>query len=187
MIINSFSTAGVSASVWSNAARTLTADPATDAGAAALVWARAVRSLTVDPATDAGAAALVWARAARTLTADPATDAGAGTIVWTTHASRKLSGAAGLFSRTTVAQTSLANGASVDLRPGANVTRCGTISCTAITNFTIQYWDGTNVLTLNANGGGFTFEGANSSVGIRIINSTGVAQNYMYTFMDYPD
>lgn len=46
MIINSFSPGSIATSVWAQAARTLTADPATDAGAATLVWTHATRTVT---------------------------------------------------------------------------------------------------------------------------------------------
>lgn len=46
MFINNPSASSIAGSVWSQAVRTLTADPATDAGAAALVWAHAARTIT---------------------------------------------------------------------------------------------------------------------------------------------
>lgn len=46
MFVLSLSTGTISAATWTNAVRTLTADPATDAGAATLVWTHATRSLT---------------------------------------------------------------------------------------------------------------------------------------------
>jgi hypothetical protein len=45
----------------------------TGAGIATSVWAQAVRSLTVDPATDAVAATVVWTHAGRTLTSSAIT------------------------------------------------------------------------------------------------------------------
>lgn len=58
MYINSFSAAGIASSVWNQAARTLTADPATDAGAAALVWGHAARQITSLAPAFAGIGAL---------------------------------------------------------------------------------------------------------------------------------
>jgi len=46
MTIGGISSANIATTVWANATRSLTADPATDAGAATLVWARATRQLT---------------------------------------------------------------------------------------------------------------------------------------------
>jgi len=46
MFLNTLASSGIASSVWTNATRSLTTDPATDAGAATLVWARATRTLT---------------------------------------------------------------------------------------------------------------------------------------------
>jgi len=51
MNINTLTSSGVATSVWTNATRSLTADPATDAGAAALIWGHGTRTLTGDSVT----------------------------------------------------------------------------------------------------------------------------------------
>jgi len=46
MIVVSFSPSAVAATVWAQASRSLTADPATDAGCATLVWNHATKPVT---------------------------------------------------------------------------------------------------------------------------------------------
>lgn len=168
MIINSITTAGVAASVWANAARTLTADPATDAGAATLVWTHAARSITVDPATDAGAATLVWARATRTLTS---LGAGTQTLVTSIH-------------------QSLAAGATADLRPAANKFRdiALILESVASASLTNGLYDGTTFRAGTNSGLGvgiLTIVKGSSTFGPAVTNPSGNSSFYDFSGVDW--
>lgn len=182
MQIQSFSPAAIASSVWQNAARTLTTDPATDAGAATLVWTHAARTLTADPATDAGAATLVWTHAARSLTVDPATDAGAATLVWA-RATRQLTSLAANY--TGIGTTnSLANGSVLDLRPAAGKFRH--VSALWVNNpasTLMGFYDGTTFTGVAVTTGFGEMCGYNT-YGPALKNSNGSSQSYAYAGFD---
>jgi len=133
----------------------------TSSGVATSVWNNATRSLTADPATDAGSAALVWGHATRTLSAD--------SVTFSTFQTR----------------TSLANAATLDLRPAAGKTRWISVGCGFASVCPVIY-DGTNLDGQLSATSATIFSGfGNNTIGIAMRNANGATQSVSYCGMDH--
>jgi len=117
---------------------------------------------------------------------------GIASSVWT-NATRNLTGlSTNCFAPVTVAKTTLAASATLDLRPAANVMRelSFGIQAGAASSFNVQQWDGTNAYTTQqvaANTvGGARVELGTSTTGVRLQNSDAAnAANYVYAGADW--
>jgi len=117
---------------------------------------------------------------------------GIASSVWT-NATRNLTGlSTNCLALVTVAKTTLAASATLDIRPAVNVMRELTfgLQAGAAGAFNVQQWDGTNAYTtqsVTANTtGGARVELGTSTTGVRLQNGDGTnAANYVYSGADW--